>query len=239
MCRMVFWVESRTKWPSFESDNFREVVAYNSFFPCLCLCRVYLTILTATPNVNTNTIASYLFIYNVFDAILAVFNVKLSTDRKKLELDASLVLILLLLWRESSNPYAERLVSPAAPTLPLLHTVASLLSPPNELSPTDINASPPSPNDAGGVLGYISSFFGIGSYFGDPNSNGNLGVLRSETLDVWWCSSSAGLLLLYFLFYLNPVVKSAQVGLSSPFTALNLVKKEPVFLHTCISCPIW
>jgi hypothetical protein len=170
---------------------------------------------------------------------LAVFNVKLSTDRKKLELDASLVLILLLLWRESSNPYAERLVSPAAPTLPLLHTVASLLSPPNESSPTDINASPPSPNDAGGVLGYISSFFGIGSYFGDPNSNGNLGLLRSETLDVWWCSSSAGLLLLYFLFYLNPVVKSAQVGLSSPFTALNLVKKEPVFLHTCISCPIW
>lgn len=162
---------------------------------------------------NTNTIASYLFVYNAFDGITAVFNVKLSTDRRKLELDASLVLILLLLWRESSNPYAERLVSPAAPILPLLNTVASLLSPPTDvlLSDSDsVSNSSQSAND-GGLFGYIGSFFGFGSYIGDTSSDGASGISGSKTSGVWWCNTSAGLLLLYFLFYLNPVVKSAQV----------------------------
>jgi hypothetical protein len=170
---------------------------------------VYLTILTATPNVNTNTIASYLFVYDAFDGITAVFNVKLSTDRRKLELDASLVLILLLLWRESSNPYAERLVSPAAPILPLLSTVAFLLAPPTDTPISDGDSlfnSNRSAND-GGLLGYIGSFFGLGSYIGDTSSDG----VSGKTSDLWWCNTSAGLLLLYFLFYLNPVVKSAQV----------------------------
>ena len=162
---------------------------------------------------NTNTIASYLFVYNAFDGITAVFNVKLSTDRRKLELDASLVLILLLLWRESSNPYAERLVSPAAPIMPLLNTVASLLSPPTDIPVSDsdsVSNSIRSAND-GGLLGYISSFFGLGSYTGDTSSDGVSGISGSKTSDVWWCNTSAGLLLLYFLVYLNPVVKSAQV----------------------------
>jgi len=174
---------------------------------------VYLTILTATPNVNTNSIASYLFVYNAFDGIIAVFNVKLPTDRRNLELDASLVLILLLLWRESSNPYAERLASPAAPIWPLLNTVASLLSPPSDRPPTDIDSLPNaslSAND-GGLLGYIGSFFGLGSYLGDTISDGVTGMLASKSPDVWWCNTSAGLLLLYFIFYMNPVVKSAQV----------------------------
>lgn len=172
-----------------------------------------MTILTATPNVNTNSIASYLFVYNAFDGIIAVFNVKLATDRRKLELDASLVLILLLLWRESSNPYAERLVSPAALILPLLNTVASLLSPPSDIPPTDsdsLSNSSWSAND-GGLLGYIGSFFGLGSYMGDTSSEGVSGMLGGKTSDAWWCNTSAGLLLLYFVFYLNPVLKSAQV----------------------------
>lgn len=182
--------------------------------------KVYLTILTATPNVNTNTIASYFFVYNAFDGIAAVFNVKLSADRRELELDASLVLILLLLWRESSNPYAERLVSPAAPILPLLHTVASLFTPLDDIPQTEndiLSSSSRTPND-GGLLGYLGSFFGIGSYIGDASSDGVSGLSGSKTLDVWWCNSSAGLVLLYFLFYLNPVVKSAQVWTS---TSLN------------------
>ncbi|KAG0560735.1 hypothetical protein KC19_9G008900 [Ceratodon purpureus] len=185
--------------------------------------KVYLTILTATTNVNTNTIASYLFVYNAFDGITAVFNVKLSTDRRKLELDASLVLILLLLWRESSNPYAERLVSPAAPILPLLNTVASLLSPPTDTPISDSDSlfnSNRSAND-GGLLGYISSFFGLGSYIGDTSSDGVSGIVGSKTSDVWWCNTSAGLLLLYFLFYLNPVVKSAQVWPSSNLNSVQ------------------
>lgn len=161
---------------------------------------------------NTNSIASYLFVYNAFDGIIAVFNVKLASDRRKLELDASLVLILLLLWRESSNPYAERLVSPAAPILPLLNTIASLLSP-IDLPPTDSDSlsNPSQSANDGGLLGYIGSFFGLGSYLGDTSSDGVTGMLGSKTSDVWWCNTSAGLLLLYFLFYLNPVVKSAQV----------------------------
>lgn len=180
---------------------------------------MYLTILTATNNVNTNSIASYLFVYNIFDAILAVFSIKLSTDRRKLELEAALVLILLLFWRESSNLYAERLLSPVAPISPLLNTVASLLSPAaTEVSPTDIAnflSSPSRTVTDGGVLGYISSLFGFGAAYGGISSNGSSGPASNESVDVRWCNSSAGLLLLYFLFYLNPVVKTSQVDSST------------------------
>ncbi|KAH9566134.1 hypothetical protein CY35_04G114200 [Sphagnum magellanicum] len=186
--------------------------------------KVYLTILTATHNVNTNPIASYLFIYNVFDALVAVSNLKLAGERSRVELDATLVLILLLLWRESSNPYAERILSPVSPILPLLHTVASLLSPLNNVTPTDFTSSLSSlslTRSDGSVFGYIGSLFGYGATHQDTSRNVVSGITGPETLDTEWCNTTAGLLLLYFLFYLNPMLKSAQVWPSSNFNTVQ------------------
>ncbi|KAL3680336.1 hypothetical protein R1sor_023292 [Riccia sorocarpa] len=187
--------------------------------------RVYLTILIATDNVNTNTIASYLFVNNIFDALLAVFSLKLSGDRKKLELDATLILTLLLLWRESSNPYVERLTSHAAPVVPLLQAVSSLLSPPpkaesaNETS----NSSYAIWSGAEGVFGLIGNLLGL---WPSAESNGQATAgtgggkeTGTEAYDVQWCNSTAAILLLYFLCYLNPAMKSTQIWPSSDFVA--------------------
>ncbi|KAL2612732.1 hypothetical protein R1flu_024424 [Riccia fluitans] len=186
--------------------------------------RVYLTILIATDNVNTNTIASYLFVNNIFDALLAVFSVKLSADRKKLELDATLILILLLLWRESSNPYVKRLTSQVAPVIPLLHAVSSLLSPVPKTEPANETSTSSYGvwSSAEGVFGLIGNLFGL---WPSAESNGQTGatgvgsVKGAETFDVKWCNNTAGIILLYFLFYLNPAMKSTQIWPSSDFIA--------------------
>ncbi|CAM6104686.1 unnamed protein product [Calypogeia fissa] len=189
--------------------------------------RVFLTILIATDNVNTNSIASYLFVNNIFDALIGLFNLKISSDRKKIELDASLVLILLLLWRESANPYVERLSATGAPVVPLLHTILSLLSLPPKLA--KVNESPnslasPLWSNAEGVFGYLGSWFG----FTAPSDStalagvaGTTSALGSEVLDLKWCNSTAALILIYFLCYLNPALKSTQLWPSSDFSMVQ------------------
>jgi hypothetical protein len=102
----------------------------------LHFCRLYLTILTATDNINTNSIAAYFFVSNVFDPVISALSARLPADRRRLELDAALVLILLLQWKESPNIYSERLCQPAAPLIPLLHSVHSLLLPAGFVPPS-------------------------------------------------------------------------------------------------------
>ncbi|BBN17037.1 hypothetical protein MPTK1_7g11460 [Marchantia polymorpha subsp. ruderalis] len=190
--------------------------------------RVYLTILIATDNVNTNTIASYLFVNNIFDSLLAVFNIKLSADRKKLELDVTLVLILLLLWRESANPYAERLASTAAPVIPLLHTVSSLLLTPARTSTENetSNSSYTVWSGADGVFSLIGNLLGLWPST-DSSGQGGTGVAGTgsakgtEVLDVKWCNNTAAIVLIYFLCYLNPAMKSTQIWPSSDFSPVQ------------------
>lgn len=57
---------------------------------------------------NTNPIASFLFVHPISEPLLAVLTLKVPQERARLELDAAIVLILLLLWRSSTNSYASQ-----------------------------------------------------------------------------------------------------------------------------------
>ncbi|CAI5947375.1 unnamed protein product [Closterium sp. NIES-65] len=93
------------------------------------LPRLFLVLLTATDNVNANPVASYLLLHPITDPLLSLLTLSPPHHRQRLEFDTSLVLLLLLLWRRASNPYADRIASSAnAPLVPLLHTIHSLLS---------------------------------------------------------------------------------------------------------------
>ncbi|CAI5532136.1 unnamed protein product [Closterium sp. Naga37s-1] len=93
------------------------------------LPRLFLVLLTATDNVNANPVASYLLLHPITDPLLSLLTLSPPHHRQRLEFDTSLVLLLLLLWRRASDPYADRIASSAnAPLVPLLHTIHSLLS---------------------------------------------------------------------------------------------------------------
>ncbi|XP_024516365.1 uncharacterized protein LOC9642019 [Selaginella moellendorffii] len=164
--------------------------------------RLCLTILTATDNVNSNPITSYFFSNNILDHLASTLSVKLSADRKRLEVDAVLVLLLLLLWRESENAYVSRLASPTAPLQVLLHTTASMLS---QSSNSENNLPASSPSSAwewDSMVGYMSGLLGFTSSDYHPN-----GAAREKDCD----SRSCGLLLLYVLVYHSPAFKSNQI----------------------------
>eukprot|EP00249_Psilotum_nudum_P006372 c19682_g1_i1 orf=416-2518(+) len=185
--------------------------------------RLYFTILTATDNINTNAVSSYFFTNNIFDAVLAALTVKLSGDRKQLALDATLILNMLLLWRESENIYLQLLCSPTSPLLPLLQTTHTLLSFQGNASRASsssnslLGSSWSVPN---GVLDFFGTLFKYGS--GIQNSHSlekhvqcSATVTCLDATTECWLSKTVGLLLMYFLVYLNPALKSSQVWPSS------------------------
>ncbi|GBG86290.1 hypothetical protein CBR_g41284 [Chara braunii] len=197
---------------------------------------LYLVILTATDNVNSNSIASYFFVNVIFDAITSVLTSKILDDAHRLELDGTLVLLLLLLWRESENAYTAQIASPVAPLPALLHTVNSLLGHqrgagvftlPGHAKTTSVSSG------VGGLWDYVSSWMTAAAEMGTTGFGGLMnatgitamtagfgtggGVQGAGTgdvsprLDPRWCSSTAGIILVYFLIYHNPVMKSQQM----------------------------
>lgn len=193
--------------------------------------RLFLVILTGTDNVNTNSIASYLFVHNICDALVGVLTIKIPDERRRLELDAALVMLILFLWRESSNMYADRLGSSNAPLLPLLHTAGSLLSRPTErrgaASSTPLQKSSDSSVSSNGsmggaqFLGYAQAFFGMGARGvlanGSATAAGDV-TLSEPKVDLGWSNVTAGIMLIYFLVYLNPAMKSTMIWGTAGFT---------------------
>lgn len=210
----------------------------------LCL-RLYFTILTTTDNINTNVIASYLFQNNIFNAILAAMSVKLMEDRRVLELDASLVLILLLLWRESRNVYSELLSSSSTPVLSLLQAAHSLMTyaetahqPPSSTSSLQLWSMKNS------VCIMLGSFLGLSSAAsGDHEESLVTAALNAQ--DELWLHTTAGSVLSYFIVYHYPLVKSTQLwpsimeassegpGSSLSSTWIQLLRS---FLSVCGKC---
>jgi hypothetical protein len=173
---------------------------------------------------------------------------KISEDRRRIELDASLVLILLLLWRESSNPYTERLSANSAPVVPIFHTILSLLSPIPKA--TGVNETPnsltnPLWSSAEGVFGYVGSWFGLStaSESTSQTTSGTNAIQGAEVLDLKWCNSTAALILIYFLCYLNPSLKSTQVInvillISRPVLTVIEIVRGRLSDRLCCECPI-
>lgn len=170
--------------------------------------RLYFTILTTTDNINTNVAASYFFQNNIINALLAALSVKLNEDRRSLELDATLVLLLLLLWRESRNIYAETLSSPSTPVLPLLQAAQSLLSYTQSLSSSDSSLQIWSMTNS--VYNLLGNLFGFSS--APANECQGSSITRAlSSQDEFWLSTTAGVVLAYFVVYHSPLIKSSQL----------------------------
>ncbi|KAH7288842.1 hypothetical protein KP509_31G046400 [Ceratopteris richardii] len=176
----------------------------------LCL-RLYITILTTTDNVNTNVIASYLFQNNIFNAILAAMSVKLAGDRRILELDAALVLILLLLWREGPNVYSEILSVASSPVVPLFLTAHSLMKSIETVIPqATSDSSLQFWSLTSSVYNMLGSVFGINMAVSDKHKGNAIAATPGDEDEFWLCSTS-GIVLYYFLVYNFPLVKSTQL----------------------------
>ncbi|KAI5058484.1 hypothetical protein GOP47_0026654 [Adiantum capillus-veneris] len=176
----------------------------------LCL-RLYLTVLTATDNINSNAIASYLFQTNIFSAILAAMSVKLMEDRRVLELDATLVLILLLLWRESRNIYAETLSSSSTPVIPLLQAAHSLMTHAQTVhQPSSDDSSFQMWSVTNSVYDILGTLFGLNSGGNDKHKENFVSTALSRQDEIWLCTT-AGIVLSYFVVYHYPLVKSTHL----------------------------
>jgi hypothetical protein len=90
----------------------------------------------------------------------------------------------------------------------------------------------------GSVFGYIGSLFGYGATHQDTSRNVVSGTTGPETLDTEWCNTTAGLLLLYFLFYLNPMLKSAQVLFLPLFCRSMCAMNSQVIFFLGVRCRI-
>ena len=186
---------------------------------CKSLClRLLLTILTATDNVNTNSVAAHLFLPPItaplLKALAAVFTLPsdpLSADRHHLTQDGALLLLLLLLWRQSSNPYAALLASPAAPLGPLLQAALCLLTP----TPPP---SQPHPSLQSSAAELVLAYFG----WGPTPLQVPPGALPH--LPLTFSAVTAGAMLLHFLLRLSPSLTSPSLwppsGLSSSLQRL-------------------
>eukprot|EP00897_Mesotaenium_endlicherianum_P000462 jgi/Mesen1/10416/ME000818S09892 len=156
----------------------------------LCL-RLLLVVLTATGHVASNCVATYLYMHPILDALISVVTLPVPDQRRRLELDATLVLLLLLLWREgeggaASNAYAARLAAPTAPLLPLLHTARSLLSRPRETRAAF--AGPPSSSSSSSTSASFSSTSASSSA---AAGGGTPGVSASSSLKDRWDNRAA------------------------------------------------
>eukprot|EP00250_Pteridium_aquilinum_P031195 c43223_g1_i1 orf=463-2508(+) len=173
--------------------------------------RLYFTILATTDNINTNVVASYFFQNNIFNAILAALSVKLTEDRRSLELDATLVLILLLLWRESRNIYVETLSSPSTPVLPLLQAAQSLMSYTKSphLAPSS-TSSLQMWSMTNSVYSYLGNLFGFSSAPADEHQGSSVTTALCSQ-DEFWLHTTAGVVLAHFIVYHSPLMKSTQL----------------------------
>lgn len=177
--------------------------------------RLYFTILTTTDNINTNVVASYFFQNSIINAILAALSVKLSEDRRWLELDATLVFILLLQWRESQNIYAETLSSPSSLVLPFLQTAQSLMAYAENIQ---TESSPSSSlqiwSMTNSMYSLLGNLLGFGSASVEKDSS-SLVTTSLSTQDEFWLHTTAGVVLAYSVVYHSPLMKSTQLWPSS------------------------
>ena len=162
-----------------------------------------------TDNVNTNVIASYFFQNNIMNAILAALSVKLSGDRRCLELDATLILILLLSWREGENVYIKSLAHPSSPLAPLLQTAQSLMAyaeTPQELS---LSSTSQIWSLSNSIYNFVGSFLGGGSVSQEIDSIPPGPGLSSQ--EEFWLNTTAGVILAYSIIYHSSLMKLTQV----------------------------
>eukprot|EP00850_Spirogloea_muscicola_P013301 SM000089S23857 [mRNA] locus=s89:383658:387362:+ [translate_table: standard] len=200
--------------------------------PCLLKAlglRMFLVILMATENINTNSVASFFFTCDIFNGLISVLTLKIPQERKRLEFDATLCLLLLLLWKESPNAYASKLSSPMAPILTFLNTTASLLSRPSErrsLStsryPAVASAGPTTVSATEAILAYVNSWLGVSNCKSqDTAANGTGASHEMLDCDIGASNTTAATLLIYFLFHLNPLMRSQNAWSPSGFVQVT------------------
>ena len=58
-----------------------------------------MTVVTASENVNSNPLAPFLLQHSITDPLVALFTLKLPHERVRVEMDAAIVLLQLLMWQ--------------------------------------------------------------------------------------------------------------------------------------------
>ncbi|MCO5572609.1 hypothetical protein L7F22_026366 [Adiantum nelumboides] len=138
-------------------------------------------------------------------------SVKLMEDRRVLELDATLVLILLLTWRESRNVYAEALTSLSTPVIPLLQAAHSLMVHAQTVQQLSSSGSSLQMwTITNSVYDILGTLFG-GNSAGNNKYEEKLVPTALSSQDESWLCSTAGIVLSYFVVYHYPLAKSTHL----------------------------